>query len=559
MPAQDTARHTTPRSRPHRQRWTLQRIHKWTGLGAALWLAVLGITGFVLDHRDWRWLWQGAVPLHWLPADIAGKSPQRRISLYRILPGEPAGAVRIAAGRGGLWWTRDAGRHWSRGVFAASGTASGVGDSPQVLALEPDPRLGWQRLWAATDDGVWRSDDGGYHFRREALAGQFVSALSPAAQPIAKETGSEAGSFLGVVDRSRVFRLNTTRPARVDWLALQAPAAPQLPGHITLSRFVHDLHFGRGVFAGDLSLWINDITAIALLGLPLTGLLYWVLPRYWKRRRRVQAQRPLPAATRRQTLHWLYRLHAPLLGVLTLVPLVYLSATGILLDHQRELGRWMHRLHLDAAWLPPVYALRSWQGEIFAIAGDPQAADTLSLGTRLGLFTSTDGGRHWQRDPAVPGFVWSLRRIGNWQFIGGMGSPNFMRQGDGAWRMVRHSGFMPSDVTALPASDGQGGGWLWKSPQGLKPVGAAPAPVSRDTGMALGAHHSANTAPNTSRGKDAWTLPPQHEGTWFDLFDGLHSGLLIHAQWKWVNDLFATAALLLVVTGVLRWWRRKWR
>lgn len=543
--------------RPARQHWTLQRIHRWVGLASALWLSVLGLTGFVLDHRDWRWLWQPAVPLHWLPSDIAHKSLQRIISLYRILPSEPAETVRIAAGRAGLWWTHDGGQHWSRGRFEGMSTRnrpdtrSTTGDSPQVLALVPDPQYGEQRLWAATDDGVWRSDDGGRHFQRQVLAGHLVSALTTTAQDI------NTGVLLGVVDRSRVFRLRTTPPARINWLTLRAPNATQLPNHITLSRFVHDLHFGRGIFTGATSLWFNDLTAISLISLPLTGLLFWILPRYWKRQRQVSqadVTAELPSATvRRHTLRWLYRLHAPLFGILTLVPVIYLSLTGILLDHQRDLGRWMHSLHLTNAWLPPVYALHSWQGEIFAIAGDPQATNTLSLGTRLGLFTSTDSGRHWQRDPTVSGFVWSLRRIGDRQFIGGMGSPNFMRQGNGAWQLVRHSGFMPSDVTALPTTVGRGSSWLWKSPQGLKAVNAEPAHALSShsspagTTMSRGVQHKVN----------AWPLPPQTQGTWFDLIDGLHSGLLIHPQWKWVNDLFAFAALLLAITGLLRWRRRK--
>ena len=33
-------------------------IHKWAGLVGAAWLAVLGLTGFLLDHDSWRWIQQ---------------------------------------------------------------------------------------------------------------------------------------------------------------------------------------------------------------------------------------------------------------------------------------------------------------------------------------------------------------------------------------------------------------------------------------------------------------------------------------------------------------------
>ena len=39
---------------------TVRVIHKWAGLAALAWLSVLGITGWILDHRDWRWTHQWA-------------------------------------------------------------------------------------------------------------------------------------------------------------------------------------------------------------------------------------------------------------------------------------------------------------------------------------------------------------------------------------------------------------------------------------------------------------------------------------------------------------------
>jgi len=33
------------------------------------------------------------------------------------------------------------------------------------------------------------------------------------------------------------------------------------------------------------------------------------------------------------------------------------------------------------------------------------------------------------------------------------------------------------------------------------------------------------------------------------------NGLLIHPQWKWVNDLVSLMAMALCVTGVMRWIR----
>ena len=41
---------------------TVRLIHRWTGLIALAWLLVLGITGWILGHHDWRWTHQWSVP-----------------------------------------------------------------------------------------------------------------------------------------------------------------------------------------------------------------------------------------------------------------------------------------------------------------------------------------------------------------------------------------------------------------------------------------------------------------------------------------------------------------
>ena len=47
---------------PSRVYPVVRKVHKWAGLIALAWLSVLGITGWILDHHDWRWTHQGTVP-----------------------------------------------------------------------------------------------------------------------------------------------------------------------------------------------------------------------------------------------------------------------------------------------------------------------------------------------------------------------------------------------------------------------------------------------------------------------------------------------------------------
>lgn len=493
---------------------TLHRVHRYAGLIAALWLAVLGATGLVLDHREWRWLWQDTIPSAWVPATLAHKADQGQQRLYQVDMAQ--GNRRLAAGPRGLWISEDGGGSWRPARF------SGYRGIPQVLSLQQTGVGSRSQWWAGTDDGLWLASEGGLDFRRVALEGEAVTALAD---------GADVGSVLGVVERSRVFRLDGPDPGRITWLPLKPPAPGTLPPAVSLSRFAYDLHFGRGLAPQPYSLWINDIGAAALFLLPLTGFLYWLLPRYWKARR--QGGNPVSAAGKAWTIRALYRLHGPTFGLVALFPLLYLAVTGVLLDHSQAFRGWLQKTPLPRAAQPPVYKLATWTGEIYGIAAYPGHPESLSVGTRLGVFTTQDRGQTWAREVspgATPGFVWMMRRIGSQLLLGGMGAPNFAKTDGGHWAKAAGSGFMPSDVTRL-----QGGNLLWMTPAGPR------------EGSMEGMSNSISLA-----------LPVLSGVPWYYVVDGLHSGLLIHPQWKWVNDATAGLALVLAVTGTMRWWRRKW-
>ncbi|MEZ5566087.1 MAG: hypothetical protein R3F24_11425 [Gammaproteobacteria bacterium] len=48
----------TPR---RRLRAVALKVHRWLGLTAMAWLVVLGATGVILDHPNWRWTKQWTV------------------------------------------------------------------------------------------------------------------------------------------------------------------------------------------------------------------------------------------------------------------------------------------------------------------------------------------------------------------------------------------------------------------------------------------------------------------------------------------------------------------
>jgi uncharacterized iron-regulated membrane protein len=52
--------------------------------------------------------------------------------------------------------------------------------------------------------------------------------------------------------------------------------------------------------------------------------------------------------------------------------------------------------------------------------------------------------------------------------------------------------------------------------------------------------------------------PEDPDATWFHWLLRLHMGTIFWSEFKWINDVFATLAVFLTFTGLIRWWRKKW-
>lgn len=500
-------------------RLTARNLHKWAGLLAALWLAVLGTTGFLLDHRDWRWMWQAKVDAGWLPEQLVKTADN---AVARIIRANPENTShRLAGSPRGLWRTEDGGKNWQRPLFEGYGARQ-----PQVFSIEADPELGWRRLWVGSDDGVWLSLDEGRTLRPFALPGARVTSLALSGSP---------GELLGVHERSRIFRLPTTGENVPQWLELSAPAPGAMPERLSLSRWLLDLHTGKGLLSQFASGLINDFAGLAWLVLAISGLLYWLTVRRWKRNRRV------PEGGRR-ILAWLVNSHSSIVGVCAAVPILYLAISGIYYGHFADLSPWAKTVMVGREWQMPAYSPSSWDGWIEGAATYPNEPDMISVGTRLGLFTSRDSGRTWVLE-AVSGVEMDAARkvirIGDGVFVpNGMAAPVYMRQGGDEWMKVhrfeawvgRH---LPAEV--MPWSEGK---LAWRHGRDLYITDFSVSEIE------------------TSQAK--LSLPKDDGVPWFYVISRLHSGVLIHPQWKWVNDLFALLALTLVATGLVRWWKRKW-
>ncbi|KAF2991218.1 PepSY domain-containing protein [Methylocystis sp. MJC1] len=542
-------------------RWSFV-IHKWTGLAGAGWLAALGLTGFFLDHDSWRWQMQAKTP-SWLTTRALDEQSAR--NTIRYLQIDPAdNAHRVAGGPRGVWVSRDSGATWTPTVFQK-------GDHPQLLAIEPDGAKGWERLWLATDDGVYLSEDGGASARLAALEGNYVTGLAADATP---------RNMLAIVDRAKVYRFDADAPGKIEPIEFAPLEKAARPLDAPLNRFVHDLHFGRALAGPTTSLVANDIGGIGMFVLSITGLLYWGLPKWWKAQGKRQGRTATTTRTSKEakktTIIWLFRLHSVTLGIASVVMMLYLSITGVFLGHGRELFMWMRSVKIPQAYLTPAFALSSWDGWIDSIVAYPDMPGACTIGNRIGMFTTVDGGQTWAREDNPSGepvrLAARMRRFGDRiVMVNGMGGASAIRGSDGVNREVKaspmgmgmeggHGGvnhgatgggeqslsrraqlagmgmggmenmFMPSDVAMADDK------LLWKSSDKLW--------ITDREGKSLG--------------KQDINMPSDPGTPWFTWFLRLHVGTIFWSEWKWVNDVFAVLAVFLSVTGLIRWWRKKW-
>lgn len=512
MPAPAPARIPSANAPRHSPRFTARRWHKWAGLFALAWLGVLGLTGFLMNHReDWDWLWQRGLPAAWFPEPVVKTAATGLARHLQIDPADPQ--RRLTAGARGAWWSADAGQTWQP---AATGL-----DLPLIVhAVEPAPD--WSRIWFGTHDGIWRSTDAGRSLTRFALAGTRITALA---------RGAHEDELIGVADRRRVFRLSHLDDAvpALTWLDL-APAAPTAaaPG-TNLSRFLLDLHYGRGFFGAPWDEWLNDFAGLGLAALCGTGLLLWFFPLRWRHRRERRAPLP-PARSRKTLLVWLLGVHAKWLGPVLVLPLVVLFVTGIYIGHFTALSPLFKATPVSAAALPPTYAMRAWDDWIECVAAYPGQPHCFSLGTRTGLYTTDDDGRTWRTETSVTGGVLRLRRVGDALLAPNGMSGTAQRLTPAGWRPVAPAGShlaMASEVT--PLGDGR---LVWKH--------GAMLHLSDADGREL--------TGQSFRGPRATVVPL------YTVASRLHTGLLFWKQWKWLNDAFALAGLVLLGTGLVRWW-----
>ena len=435
----------------------LHKLHKIAGLSAGLVLLILGITGFFIDHDKWSFLYTTTfknVP------QVVKDADARLFEAYWIDPNNSS--HRIVGGK--------------RGIFESYDNAESfkIMTTLQCLAIRSDE----DGIYAATSDGVYKLVDS--KWKLFTLEGEYINALS-----ISKN------SVVAIIEKHELIVVQRDSGEVLSRNIVEIDSL-KLKESIKLSRFVRDLHYGRGLFDGDLSLLINDYGAIVLSFLAIGGYLIWWLIR----------KKSLPRLNRK-----LIKLHANWMTIVATIPLFILIITGIFLDHSGGLAKFMKSVTIPHAILPPVYS--SLKHDIWSVDYDDK---TFRIGNRYGVYKSKDL-KIWELDSR--GLAFRMIRKGEILYVSGMGSPN--RIYDGTWNILAKTPHMFRDLSKIGSS----------------------------------------TQYFSTCGKETKGIPKFEDATFYSLMGTLHDGTFFASWWVWVNDYASIALIILVITGIMRWNKKR--
>ena len=147
-----------------------------------------------------------------------------------------------------------------------------------------------------------------------------------------------------------------------------------------------------------------------------------------------------------------------------------------------------------------------------------------------------DNGHTWTTGIALPGLIaepgGNVFRTEDRIFAGFGGAKNYVQYpGSNGWQKI------DGPKTAITIAARRGDRWFIKNSKAIY-VGAGDAAKHVESG--IGFKHAI-------------------EGTsLFLLMADVHTGVIFHNQFKWLNDIFAILAITLVISGPVIWWRRKW-
>ena len=441
---------------------TNRKIHKISGLIAGVVILILSITGFFLDHYSWKFL--HTTTLKNVPSYLY-KLNKGSFYVYLINPNDEKHI--ITGGARGIYESFDAGENFIQTLDEV------------VYSIKNSDGF----LYVATANGIYKKEFKSIKWNKYLLDGKIIKSLN-----IYKDR------LLAVEDKTNVIfvDLNTSQILFDKEVTIPKEL---LTNDITLSRLVRDIHYGRGLFDGHISLLINDYAAIILIILGFSGFILWWLIYNVKNSKRYK-----------NSIKYFVKLHSNIFSIIAIIPIILLVISGIFLDHGKDLNKFMNEITISNKFLPPVY--KTLKSDIFGADFDGK---DFYIGNRFGIFKSSD---LINFEFVSEGFAYKMIRKGDVLYVSGMGSSN---------RILDNNSFKV----------------LENAPHMFKDV------FLKDGNIEYFSSHNNDVK-----------LPVLDNITLYTLLYSLHDGSFFASWWIWVNDLASILLLVLLITGFIRWYLR---
>ena len=447
---------------------TFRKIHKISGIFAGLVLFILAFTGFFLDHDNWDFLFNIKIPNAFMPTSVIAEG--NRLREVFLIDKEEENHV-ISAGLRGIFVSNDKGKKYTKTL------------SLRCYSIRQDTAA--SRYYAATSDGIYLSKDKGNTWEPFALRSRIVNALS-----------LHNDRLFVSINKSVVALISSEGEVMLE-KPVHIPAN-QLNKEISLSRFVRDIHYGRGLFDNGWSLLINDVSALFLSFLAISGYLIWYFIRQIKYKKN----------NRPRQVKLFMKLHSNIMSLIIMIPILLLTLTGIALDHPDFFTPFLGSISISSSHLPPVYhSLKEdiWSVDIYK--------DIYRIGNRYGVYKSEDL-TSWELEDK--GFAYRMKRMDNQLYASGMGAPNRLNDKDGNWHILKNTPHMFKDVNLIEN----------------KPV-------------------------YFNFSKPDIPLPELQTTTLYTILSALHNGKFFAPWWVYVNDGASFFLFILFTSGTIRWLRKK--
>ena len=282
------------------KRITWKKHHKWLGIALSLFLLMFCLSGIVLNHR---WLVRDVdISRKWLP--VRYEYTKWNGGLLRgTLPYTDEDSVRrvLVYGTGGIWRTDT-----SASAFADFN--DGLSDGADYRQIRAVAQTADGSLYALSPFGLYRY---GIH-----TGWQQIPLPTDGDEMLTDMTCK--GDTLAVLGRSYLY-ISMSPHTQFRKIQLQAPS--DYDGKVSLFRTVWVLHTGE--LFGMPGKLVMDAVAVVLVLLSLTGILYWLLPKYMRRRHKQGKSADKAARWTRLSLLWHDKL-----GRTTLVLTLLIAVTG---------------------------------------------------------------------------------------------------------------------------------------------------------------------------------------------------------------------------------------